>query len=202
VREFRRTGVAYRNRHDRPRPRVQRRDDRGEKRAKTAYCRGNHRRAKNRQTRFDTARLGVYLWGVRDGCAQRTQQNNNDLFSGCSPPPKTHTSIAATRARGFPNHGPFSFFTRNTSILLVFAWPASAGWCEPGPPGLARVSRTGFSLSRSPCFSLSRKVRLFVFGVPLARHNPLVMLTRSSRESLSHRRRALGQFARRTQDVR
>jgi hypothetical protein len=40
----------------------------------------------------------------------RTPQLNNDSLQRLfPPPPKTHTSIAATRARGFPNHGPFSF---------------------------------------------------------------------------------------------
>jgi integrase len=53
-----------------------------------------------------------------------------------------NTADLQHRGRGFPNHGPFSFFTRNTSILLVFAWPASAGWCEPGPPGLAPARTT------------------------------------------------------------
>ena len=60
------------------------------------FCRG-----------FDTEGFQGYLWGVRKKWAlpQKGAIKNNlttILFSGCSPPPKTHTSIAATRARGFP----------------------------------------------------------------------------------------------------
>ena len=76
---------------------------------KAGIIRENGDGEKNPPFGFDTPPNTVYLWGVRGGEDLEFKQYKNDLFSGCSPPPKTHTSIAATWARGFPNRGPFSF---------------------------------------------------------------------------------------------
>ncbi len=51
------------------------------------------------------------------------------------PPPKTHTSIAATWARGFPNRGPFSFLW--PALVAGTAEVASRGFFAPAPCGKA-----------------------------------------------------------------
>ena len=85
------------------------------------------------------ANLQVLLWCRAD--TSRPPTEHNDSLQRLFPPPKTHTSIAATRARGFPNHGPFSFYTPGGPSMAPAGFRgcgASQGCPEPravAPPG-------------------------------------------------------------------
>jgi len=49
-----------------------------------------------------------YLWHV---AAASAAKQNNKISSAAVPPPKDPHLDSRYRARGFPNHGPFSFCT-------------------------------------------------------------------------------------------
>ena len=91
------------------------------------------------------------------------------LFSGCSPPPKTHTSIAATWARGFPNRGPFSFLRgvgpcpsgadSKPGLARSPVWHASRGGrAGSGRPLVSQADQIRFRRQRSPSVALSPNV--------------------------------------------
>jgi hypothetical protein len=64
--------------------------------------------------------------------------NRTQRFSSAAvPPPKDPHLDSRYSGPWFPQPRALFFFTRNTSLQLVFAWPASAGWHKPGPPALA-----------------------------------------------------------------
>lgn len=111
--------------------------------------RGKMRSAKKLQKGFDTPRVGGYVSGVA-GKRPAITTTHLDLFSGCSPPKDPHLD-SRYRARGFPNHGPFSFFKADLRSE------------DTGPPRLASTGYAGGRTSRRPCPPPSGRAD----GVPL-----------------------------------
>ena len=126
--------VAYRNRCRRLQPPVPRQTFCPPPQKKPGLAR-KYGRGEKSATRIRHA--GKYR--VSFGCPRwrrpRIQQYKNDSLQRLFPPPKTHTSIAATWARGFPNRGPFSFLW--PALVAGTAEVASRGFFAPAPRGRA-----------------------------------------------------------------
>jgi hypothetical protein len=84
---------------------------------------GKMRFAKKLQKGFDRARVGGYVSDVAGKSLRQAQYNR--ISSAAVPPPKDPHLDSRYRARGFPNHGPFSFCTAAGPSMAPAALPTS-----------------------------------------------------------------------------